>query len=53
MKAWAKVGEEWFGYEVGVDSEQVEDMRRLQSDPMGHPAWASRQAMKVPAPDWN
>ncbi|KAJ3999858.1 hypothetical protein F5050DRAFT_1851328 [Lentinula boryana] len=49
-KAWAKVAEEWFGYEVGVDSEQVLQMQMLQIQPEGHPAWASRKAMRVPAP---
>ncbi|KAJ4481874.1 hypothetical protein J3R30DRAFT_3287137 [Lentinula aciculospora] len=49
-KAWARVAEEWFGYEVGVDSEQVLEMRALQTYPEGHLAWASRQAMQVPAP---
>ncbi|KAE9407402.1 SET domain-containing protein, partial [Gymnopus androsaceus JB14] len=49
-KAWARLAEEWFGYEVGVDSEQVQDMRTLQSKPEGHPAWASRQPMQVSPP---
>ncbi|KAF8827402.1 hypothetical protein HHX47_DHR4000378 [Lentinula edodes] len=48
--AWAKLAEEWFGYEVGVDSEQVLEMRTLQTQPEAHLAWASRQATRVPTP---
>ncbi|KAJ3711715.1 hypothetical protein C8R42DRAFT_595407 [Lentinula raphanica] len=49
-RAWARVAEEWFGYELGVDSEQVSEMRQLETQPESHPAWASRQAMRVPDP---
>ncbi|KAF5350822.1 hypothetical protein D9757_013544 [Collybiopsis confluens] len=50
LQAWAKVAEEWFGYEVGVDSVQVEEMRAVQARPESHTAWGNRLAMRVPTP---
>lgn len=42
-RAWAEVASEWYGYELGGDSPQVEEMRRVVAEPMLHGMWGQRQ----------
>lgn len=44
---WAALAREWYGYEIGGDSEQVEWMHLIIADPRQHGAWASRDHMEV------
>jgi hypothetical protein len=44
---WAGIAAEWYGYELGGDSEQVEEMVSIQERPRVHPAWGSRGRVDV------
>jgi hypothetical protein len=48
--AWSKLAAEWFGYELGVDSEQVWDALAVAGSPKTHQAWASGKRMMVGGP---
>ncbi|KAL1736883.1 hypothetical protein EV714DRAFT_279392 [Schizophyllum commune] len=46
-RAWAALAREWYAYELGVDSPEVEEAERVLSDPTAHPAWGTRQRLAV------
>lgn len=41
---------EWYGHELGYDSEQVQDMIRIVIDPRSHPEWGSREVQRIGGP---
>ncbi|KAF5362840.1 hypothetical protein D9758_007114 [Tetrapyrgos nigripes] len=49
-KEWSRLAAEWFGIELGSDSEQVMQMKGFVAQPMGHPAWGTRQVAEVGGP---
>lgn len=50
MQAWARTAIEWFSYEIGADTPQVGEMRRVLDRPQSHRAWGTRQALAVGGP---
>lgn len=46
-RQWATLAREWYGYELGKDSEQVAGMQALIDNPRQYPAWASKNHMEV------
>jgi len=50
-EAWARLADEWFSYETGPDSPQVQSMREVVRNPKVHPSWDSREFMLVGGPD--
>ena len=42
MVEWAQIAAQWYTYEVGVDSEEVAEMRRVALKPESHYAWGTR-----------
>lgn len=42
-RAWAEVASEWYGRELGHDSPQAEEMRRVVGQPTLHGMWGQRQ----------
>lgn len=49
--AWAKLASRWYAIELGRDSEQVEEMKRMVADPQQHQSWATREPAEVGLPD--
>ncbi|RDB17815.1 SET domain-containing protein 5 [Hypsizygus marmoreus] len=49
-REWAKKSVEWYGYELGRDSLQVHEMKGVVASPKRHPAWGSRERLKVGGP---
>ncbi|KZT28875.1 hypothetical protein NEOLEDRAFT_1086618 [Neolentinus lepideus HHB14362 ss-1] len=47
LREWARVAVEWYGYELGEDSEQVKEMEEVMLRPEKHRAWATRTEMTV------
>ena len=41
------MAKEWYAYELGADSPEVEEAERVLSDPTAHPAWGTRQRLAV------
>ena len=41
------MAKEWYAYELGVDSPEVDEVERVLSDPTAHPAWGTRQRLAV------
>ena len=48
---WAKLAAEWFGYELGKDSNFVRNMRMVVGDPRQHQSWGTRESMNVGGPE--
>ncbi|KAK0244024.1 hypothetical protein EDD85DRAFT_806503 [Armillaria nabsnona] len=48
--AWAKVAAEWYGYELGQESEQVANMMAIIARPEAHHAWGTREHLIVGGP---
>ncbi|KAF5361020.1 hypothetical protein D9756_004833 [Leucocoprinus leucothites] len=46
-REWAQIAVEWYSYEVGADSEQVEEMRQVALQPEGHSAWGTHRRLDV------
>ena len=44
---WATLARDWYGYELGKDSEEVERIQPIVEDPRQHPVWASRDHTEV------
>ncbi|SJL07711.1 uncharacterized protein ARMOST_11061 [Armillaria ostoyae] len=49
-RAWAKVAAEWYGYELGQDSEQVANMMAIIARPEAHHARGTREHLIVGGP---
>ncbi|KAG7445775.1 SET domain-containing protein [Guyanagaster necrorhizus] len=49
-RAWATVAAEWYGYELGQDSEQVANMGAIIARPEAHYAWGTREHLIVGGP---
>ncbi|THV04461.1 SET domain-containing protein [Dendrothele bispora CBS 962.96] len=47
---WARLAVEWFGIELGSDSEQVRRIEEVVNQPRSHAAWGTRKAEKVGVP---
>ncbi|KAK7056643.1 hypothetical protein VNI00_002360 [Paramarasmius palmivorus] len=47
---WARLAVRWYSYEVGSDSEQVEDLKRYITNPRSHRAWGTRESLRVGTP---
>lgn len=47
VKEWAAAAIQWYGYEIGTDSKEVIEMRRILAEPSSHRAWGSRGSEKV------
>ncbi|KAI3603049.1 set domain-containing protein 5 [Moniliophthora roreri] len=47
---WASLAVKWYSYEVGLDSPQVEDLKRYITNPRSHRAWGTREEMRVGVP---
>ncbi|TDL17705.1 SET domain-containing protein, partial [Rickenella mellea] len=45
--SWARLALKWYSWELGGDSQQVNEMNRVISNASSHDAWASRPPMKV------
>ncbi|KAG6903287.1 hypothetical protein C0995_000182 [Termitomyces sp. Mi166 len=48
---WAELAMEWYGYELGYDSEQAQNTARIVIDPRSHPEWGSREVQRIGGPD--
>ncbi|OCH86600.1 SET domain-containing protein [Obba rivulosa] len=48
--AWARLALRWYSYELGADSEQAEEMRKIVARPEAHPAWSSRHSESLEGP---
>ncbi|KIJ54906.1 hypothetical protein M422DRAFT_152563 [Sphaerobolus stellatus SS14] len=46
-REWATLSQEWFGYELGQDSEQVASMAILAEAPRRHSVWGTRERVNV------
>ncbi|KIL67916.1 hypothetical protein M378DRAFT_177150 [Amanita muscaria Koide BX008] len=46
VKEWAAAAIQWYGYEIGADSKEVIEMRRILAEPSSHRAWRSRGSEK-------
>lgn len=49
-REWAQIAVVWYSYEVGIDSEQVGEMRGIALSPESHPAWNTRNRLEVGGP---
>lgn len=49
-RQWAELSVEWYGYELGRDSEQVREMANVAVKPQSHPGWGSREKLEVGGP---
>ncbi|KAH8104497.1 hypothetical protein BXZ70DRAFT_590873 [Cristinia sonorae] len=49
-RQWAEVAQEWFGYELGKDSAQTQEMRKIVAQPMSHSVWGTRGGERVGGP---
>ncbi|KAK0201988.1 hypothetical protein DFS33DRAFT_1351269 [Desarmillaria ectypa] len=49
-RAWAKIAAEWYGYELGQDSEQVANMGAIIARPETHYVWGTRGHLIVGGP---
>jgi len=47
---WATLAAKWYGYEVGVDSDYVQEMQETAVHPETHRAWGTRDKMLVGGP---
>ncbi|KAI0826870.1 hypothetical protein BC628DRAFT_1372283 [Trametes gibbosa] len=52
VRDWARLARTWFGYELGDDSVQAQEMGRIEAAPEFHSAWGirAREEVGVPAP---
>ncbi|KAF8574326.1 hypothetical protein K439DRAFT_1654504 [Ramaria rubella] len=50
-REWADLAQEWYGYELGEDSEQVENIRIFVDNPQQHVVWGTRDRMNVGGPN--
>jgi hypothetical protein len=46
---WAQLAITWYSFELGNDSEQVQEMREVAVKPQTHRAWGTREVMEVGA----
>ncbi|TRM61145.1 hypothetical protein BD626DRAFT_406364 [Schizophyllum amplum] len=46
-RSWAALAKQWYTYELGADSAEVEETMRIMADPTSHPAWGTRQRLSV------
>lgn len=49
-QAWARKAVEWFSYEIGMDSYQVNDLSAIVEHPERHRAWGTRESVEVGGP---
>ena len=42
---------EWFSYEIGADTPQVEEMKMVMVRPQSYRAWGTRQVLAVGGPN--
>jgi len=49
-REWAELAIEWYTYELGLDSEQVDEMIEVVVKPQNHPGWGTRELMEVGGP---
>lgn len=50
VRAWAELAKEWYTYELGADSEQVQTMRGVLANPTSHQMWGARGKEDVGRP---
>lgn len=49
-REWAELAIEWYSYELGLDSEQVDEMVEVVVKPQSHPGWGTREPLEVGGP---
>lgn len=49
-REWAELAIKWYTYELGGDSEQVQEITQVVTDPRRHFAWATREPLDVGCP---
>ncbi|TFK40697.1 hypothetical protein BDQ12DRAFT_601150, partial [Crucibulum laeve] len=49
-REWAQTAIEWYTYEIGGDSEELEEMQVVVARPESHRAWGSRERRSVGGP---
>ena len=50
-RQWATLAARWYGYELGVDSDYVQEMDETRLRPETHRAWGTRNKMLVGGPN--
>ncbi|KAH9854761.1 hypothetical protein C2E23DRAFT_817879 [Lenzites betulinus] len=50
VRDWARLAQTWFGYELGGDSVQAQEMERIMAAPQLHSAWGVRAREEVGGP---
>lgn len=49
-KEWADTAAIWYGYELGTDSEQVQEMKEAMKSPLTQRGWGTRGRQSVGGP---
>ena len=49
-RKWAVAAISWYRYELGKDSELVNEMTEIARNPASHPSWGTRRPAAVGAP---
>ena len=49
-KEWADTAVIWYGYELGTDSEQVQEMKEVMKSPQTQRSWGTRGRQSVGGP---
>ena len=49
-REWAGTAMTWYEYELGVDSEQVQEMKEVIRSPQAHRFWGTRRPQSVGLP---
>jgi len=49
-REWADTAMTWYKYELGIDSEQVQEMKEVISSPQAQQSWGTRRRQSVGGP---
>jgi len=47
VQQWAQLAIMWYSFELGSDSEQVQEMQEVVVRPQAHRAWGTRERLEV------
>ncbi|GJJ15739.1 hypothetical protein Clacol_010017 [Clathrus columnatus] len=51
VRQWGLLAQEWFGYELGQDSNSVTNMHPIVENPRRSPTWGTRERLNVGGPE--
>lgn len=51
VRQWGEVSKKWYAMELGEGNEQVLFTEKILARPETHPAWGSREQLKVGGPE--